>query len=341
MQWADPQDPHTAELIQDYNRYRDRVHELSGTVNSLDHQLDQLLDEWRSIANGCANAINEVVGGSDLNDSWWDSFAAWVKNTLPDIETFLDILAIVLTVVAFLLVLTGVGAALAPALFAIARGIQLLSKLIMVMKVLVTSVQVARGKESPGALLQLGVDFAIDKIGGKLVDGAADKLGGKLIAKYGEELAAKAGNIGGGKFAQNIEKIEADGFDDWVKNVFTPAVNTPGGSSAFERFLVEGGLGDAKITDWISDKSDLVKSTLLMGMTNGGLNLGEGSSLSITLDAIAGPKTELSGLAFDSLKLGEDTFKDFVESHIGPIDLASLMPVGPYRPSFDVMAASS
>ena len=281
------------------------------------------------------------MGGSDLNDSWWDSFAAWVKNTLPDIEAFLDILAIVLTVVAFLLVLTGVGAALAPALFAIARGIQLLSKLLMVMKVLVTSVQVARGKESPGALVQIGVDFAIDKIGGKLVDGAADKLGEKLIAKYGEELAAKAGSIGGGKFAENIEKIEADGFDDWVKNVFTPAVNTPGGSSSFERFIGRFGEGEGKATDWISDKSDLAESAVLKFMTAGDVDLGKGSPLSIHLDAIAGPKTDLSGLAFDSLKVGEDAFKDFVESHIGPIDLASLMPVGPYRPSFDAMVASS
>jgi len=341
MQWADPQDPRTAELIEDYGRYRDRVHELSGSVSNFDSQLEQLLDEWRAIADGCANAINEVISGSDLNDSWWDSFANWVETVLPDIETFLDILAIVLTVAAFLMVLTGVGAVLAPALFAIARGIQLLSKVIMVVKLVTTTVQVARGKKSPMAFLQMGVDFAVDKIGGKLVDGAADKLGGKLLAKYGDDLLAFAG-----KHPQlpdleaNLTHINADGFGDWVDKVFEPAINTASGSSAVKDFMVKAGVGAEGFADGIGDVGDAIKHSL------GTVALGPDAmgSFDVASDALkgfAGTENALSGLAMDGFDLVKTGFENVtgVDTSLGKL----IYPDQPVttRPSFEAMVSSS
>jgi len=341
MLWADPQDPHTVDLIDDYKRYKDRVHELSGTINSLDGQLEQLLDEWRSVADGCAGAINEVISGSGLNDSWWDSFANWVETVLPDIETFLDILAIVLTIAAFLMVLTGVGAVLAPALFAIARGIQLLSKIIMVVKLVTTTVQVARGKKSPMAFLQMGVDFAVDKIGGKLIDGAAEKLGGKLLSKYGDDLLEFAG-----KHAQldgletNLTKIQANGFGDWVEKVFEPAMNTPSTSNAVQGLMVKLGVKGEGIADFIGDGADALKHGL------GAVALGPDSmrSVDVISDALknfTGPDNALSGLAVD----GFDLVKTGVENVTG-LDLSIGKLVYPdqpvtTRPSFDAMVSSS
>lgn len=340
MLWADPQDPRAAELIEDYNRYRERVNELSGTVGNLDSQLEQLLDEWRAIADGCANAINEVISGSDLNDSWWDSFANWVETVLPDIETFLDILAIVLTVAAFLMVLTGVGAVLAPALFAIARGIQLLAKVIMVVKLVTTTVQVARGKKSPMAFLQMGVDFAVDKIGGKLIDGAADKLGGRLLAKYGDDLLAFANAKGATDFADNLTTIRADGFGDWVDQVFKPAVNNPATSAAFEGFMVQGGLKGEGIADAIGGVGDAVKYGLGT-MAIGSDGMAGVDALSGMLDNFAGPKHALSGLALDGVNL----VKTGVANVTG-LDLSvgsHLFPDQPVitRPSFEAVVSGS
>jgi len=341
MLWADPQDPRTADLIQDYNRYRDRVHELSGTVGNFDGQLEQLLDEWRSIANGCADAINEVISASDLNDSWWDSFANWVETTLPDIETWLVILAIVLTVAAFLMVLTGVGAVLAPALFAIARVIQLVSKAIMVVKLVTTTVQVARGKKSPMAFLQMGVDFAVDKIGGKLVDGAAEKLGGKLLSKYGDDLLEFAGKhtkLDG--VEANLTLIMADGFDDWTKRVFEPIVNNPSSSLAVEGLMVKFGAGAEGLADLVGAGGSAIKHEL--GVAALGFEGMQGvDQVSDVLNSFLSPDDALSGLAMDSFNLA----KTGVE-HVTGLDFSVGKLVYPSesvttRPSFEAMASNS
>lgn len=340
-QWAATQDPQAAQAYQDYRRYADRVLELSGAIANDERRLDQLLTEWRAVADGCAEAIDAVVAASDLNDSWWTNFADWVEDTLPDIEFILDAIAIVLTIAAFLMVLSGVGAVLAPALFAIARGIQLLSRLVMVMKVVTTTVQVARGKANPGAFLQIGVDFAIDAVGGRIVDGAADRLGTALMATYGDDLVALAATGNNDVLTKNVLDIQADGFDDWVSTVFEAAVDTPAGTSAAERLVLDGAQGAADLADAISAKSDMVKNGLLQAMTGGQVNLAEGSPLMAALDAFAGPSTELSGLAFDGIALATAEFTMITGTELDPVDMESLMSNAPGRPSFDAMVASS
>ncbi len=340
MMWADPQDPRTAEIAQDYQTYRGRVHDLAGTISSLDGQLEALLDDWREIADACANAINEVIDGSDLNDSWWDSFAKWVETVLPDIETFLDILAIVLTIAAFLMVLTGVGAVLAPALFAIARGIQLLSKVIMVVKLVTTTVQVARGKKSPMAFLQMGVDFAVNKIGGKLINGGADKLGGKLLAKYGDDLLAFAKKHPGlPDLEGNLSKIQATGFDDWVVKVFEPAMNSTSGDSAVTNFMAKAGLGAEGIADGIGDVGNAFKH----GMGTVAMGSDVMTSIDVASEALkgfTGPENALSGLAMDGFDLVKTGFENVtgVDTSLGKLVFPS-EPVTT-RPSYDAMVAN-
>lgn len=340
MLWTSPQDPRAAEIVQDYQMYRGRVNELSGTVGSLDGQLQVLLDEWREIADGCADAIDVVISGSDLNDSWWDSFAKWVETVLPDLETILDILAIVLTIAAFLMVLTGVGAVLAPALFAIARGIQLLSKVIMVVKLVTTTVQVARGKKSPMAFLQMGVDFAVNKIGGKLINGGADKLGGKLLSKYGDELLDFAKKHPGlPDLEANVSKIRAKGFDDWVGKVFEPAMNSTTGDSAFNNVVTKFGLGAESLAEGIGGVGNAFKysmGTLAMGSDA----MGSFDMASEALKGFTGPDNALSGLAMDGFDLVKTGFENVtgVDTSLGKLVYPSEAVTT--RPSYDAMVAN-
>jgi len=308
-QWiySDPSSPEATEAIELYNRKNDLVDQLTGDINAFQGQLDQLMDDWRGIADACAEEINKVIDGSPLNDSWWDSFANWVETVLPDIETFLDILSIVVTVLAFLAVLTGVGAALAPALFAIARGIQLLSKVIAVVKLVTTVVQIVRGKKSPEALLRMGLDFAIDKIGGKVIDKLAGRFGSGLMSKLADQVLkhSDAENT----FTSNLKLIQADGFDDWIAKTLEPALNNVNSKNDLMNAIVSGGQGAEGIADAIGDGLKNVKEGLGTAVL-GSNTMTDINLMSDFLKSFAGPEHVLSGLGGDMFDLGKGFFED-------------------------------
>lgn len=331
--------PEATDALDLYNRKTELVEQLAGELNAYQRQLDELMDAWRVVADNCAAAINEVIDGSPLNDSWWDSFANWVETVLPDIETFLDILSIVLTVLAFLAVLTGVGAVLAPALFAIARGIQLLSKVIAVVKLVTTIVQIARGKKSPEALLRMGLDFAIDKIGGKLIDGIANRLGNGLMSTLADQVLKHSDAKN--PFTSNLELIQANGFDDWIAKTLEPALNNAASGLPIDNAIVSAGKGAEGIADSIGDGLKNVKEglgTAVLGdQTMLDLNL-----MSDFLKSFTGPENVLSGLGGDMFDLGKGFIEDgtgiklSAGAHVFPDS-----PLGGYRPSYETLVGAA
>ena len=227
----DPARPRQEQALRTlYTQYNEAV----TTLRNADSNLDDVLDEWRAYADACAQRIRDAVDGSELNDSWWDKFTDWVENSLPDIEFWLDIISIVLTVIAIILVFTGVGAAIAPFLMLAARAAQFVSKVLKVIKTLTLVIQVMRGEKSPTALVDFALQMAVDKLVGKAMEIGLDKLGSlafNQIAKsdWAQDLMLKhAIATGNDTILENFDLIEAFGFDDWTEGVFDNAIKFPG-----------------------------------------------------------------------------------------------------------------
>lgn len=295
---ADPQGPDRVTYHQLYVAHDRTVDELVASIAARQRDFDQLIEDWRSKANACADAIYAVVNGSSLNDSWWDSFVSWMEGVLPTLELILDIVSIVLTVVAFILVLTGVGAPIAAALFAIARIVQLVSKALTIIRLVVTVVEVARGKKSPTALIAFAVEAAIDKLGGKLLPGAAKKA----LAKHGDDLvdALKAVNLN--KLSKGTAKLVNKGFDDWADDVLEPFIDKGLKNSPIAEGLTHFSDGIVKTwSDGLEAVADGTANATLSALIGQPVNIGGFGS-----DA-TGLAGEVSGLAWDGLKLVNDS----------------------------------
>ncbi len=221
----DPTDPSITGLRFNLDRQEDHLQWIETVVASKNTELNDLLELWRSTADGIAAVIDESVDGSPLNDSGWDQFldalATIVTEILPIIEMVLDILALVLTIAAFILAVTGVGAPFAAALFAIARVAQLVSKIIKVVRIALTLVLVATGTLAPTALIDLALDMALDKLLGKMGDRLGDgALAALKKSPLGAILADAAGKDGSYFIVQNLDEMVNGGFDDWLNNGF-------------------------------------------------------------------------------------------------------------------------
>jgi archaellum component FlaC len=220
-----PDDPKRPKQEQYVENLGNQLWELRQTVSTANRDLQELLDEWRGVADRCADAIQGVVQGSDINDDFGDWLAGIVEDVLPALEFWLDIISIVLTVVAILVIFTGVGAALAPALMLLARGAQLLSRAIKIIRIVCTVALVAAGKLPPTKLIDLAVDFALDKIGGKIGDAITDKVGGALVDKFGKEAQKFLRQNGLETAAENMADIRKHGFDDWMGDTFAKGID--------------------------------------------------------------------------------------------------------------------
>lgn len=299
----DPARPRQEQALRTlYTQYNEAV----TTLRNADSNLDDVLDEWRAYADACAQRIRDAVDGSELNDSWWDKFTDWVENSLPDIEFWLDIISIVLTVIAIILVFTGVGAAIAPFLMLAARAAQFVSKVLKVIKTLTLVIQVMRGEKSPTALVDFALQMAVDKLVGKAMEIGLDKLGSlafNQIAKsdWAQDLMLKhAIATGNDTILENFDLIEAFGFDDWTEGVFDNAIKFPGSD------FLQG------TTNFFDKGADFIDAPFKMG-TNFLLDSLSGMPGSFTqadgigsmmIEHFAGPSTTLSGLGVDIVNLG-------------------------------------
>jgi len=196
----DPQDPAVTTHLVAVHELDQRVEHLQAIVAAKSGELRALVDQWRSAAQRCAHAIRDTVDESSVNDSAWDRalvvLEAVVHEVLPLIEIALDILAAVLTIAAVLVVLTGVGAALAPALFAVARLATVASKIVTAVKVALTTILVSAGRASPAALVAIGVDVAVGTVGGKLADAAVEATARRLsLGSFDQVTAALTADV--------------------------------------------------------------------------------------------------------------------------------------------------
>ncbi|MCB2413195.1 hypothetical protein LGT39_10105 [Demequina sp. TTPB684] len=270
---ADPQDPAIAGLRFALSRAEDQVQYIEQVVAQKNEELRDLIERWRNTADGAAQRIRDSVDGSPLNDSGWDRFVdgfeKFVTELLPLLETILDVLAVLLTVLAVLAVLTGVGAAFAPVLFAAARLAQLASKIIKVVRVVLTVVLVCSGRVSPMALVDIAIDMAVDKIGGKLADSIAGPVLNKVPTGDFDTFAAK--------FATDM----ADNVNgpNWGAGLVNAANKTDGLSSGLDMALdVFPGFGQALGVDAaLSLTSWYPTSHALNGLSMSGWSIATGS----------------------------------------------------------------
>ena len=318
----DPKDPSYVQEAHELSALRAAQSQAESVALAYAGQIDALVQERADVALACAAAIRDVLDGSPLNDSAWDKFLDWsdtvLDEYLPIIETMLDVVAVVLTIAAFLAVLTGVGAALAPALFAIARAAQFLSKVLKVVKVVLTTTLVVAGKKPVTALADIAVDMAVDRIGGKLVDSGIATVGprtGGLTDAVLAHLPAR------GTAIRHPAQIRAEGFDAWVDGTFSDAVR-------LECF--------AKL-DSIEDRLDLALDVFPSLRTAERLDAG----LSLT-DWYRSADLPLDGLVWESVWAANDFSREVFGA--GPLhtagELIPDLPLAEARPSVsEVMAA--
>ena len=249
----DPTDPAVAGLRFNLDRQLDRLAWIETVVDNKNTELHELLDLWRSTADGIAHLIDEAVDGSPLNDSGWDKFLDFLETVvteiLPVIEMVLDILALVLTIGAFILAVTGVGAPLAAAMFAIARAAQLVSKVIKIARIALTLVLITTGTLAPTALIDIALDMALDK----LLGAAGDKLGDgalSLLKKspLGDALANSASKDGALFITQNLDEMVNGGFDEWLHNGFAEFMDVG---------LEDGASWIPSTMDWLDPKLEV------------------------------------------------------------------------------------
>lgn len=263
-----PDDPKRPQLQATVNRLDNEVDDLQRTIWNANRDLQLLLDEWRGVADRCADAIQGVIKGSSLNNDFGDWLVNLVEEVLPALEFWLDVIAIVLTVVAIILVFTGVGAAIAPALMLIARLAQVASKALKIIRVTLTVALVVAGKLPPTKLIEVAVDFALDKAGGKLVDKASGWVGSTLLDRFGKGIQQTFAKQGWETAADNLKDIRKKGFDDWMEHTFADAIDLDDwtvmgvelddvriGDFHFE--LDDLGEGVAKVDDYVGKVLDL------------------------------------------------------------------------------------
>lgn len=339
MLYDDPARPAQQRYVDRLDRELDELRASVGTAND---DLDALLDEWRRVADGCADKLKGVIEGSDLNDGFWDKLADWMENVLPDLEFWLDIIAIVLTVVAFVLVFTGVGAPLAAALFMVARAAQLVSKILKVVKILATLALVAVGKYPPSKMIDLAVGMAIDKVLGKVGEGVLDFAGKRVIGRYGPDLVYYA-SLMSGDAGDNMKKIVDQGFDAWTTDVFVPEIRDAGMPWEHPDIIPPGSTYDliSSAHKGLDATANVIAGGVvdMLAGTPGSLSsqMAFGSNV---LDAISGPSTPLSNMAFKTV--------DFLVSDVGGFDwsgdlkepfMSAPAPEQP-RPSYDQLVST-
>lgn len=244
-----PTDPGFAGLHVNVRQQEDHLAWIGQVVSGKDAELQALLESWRAVADTIAHAIRDAVDGSPLNDSGWDKFLDLLETVateiLPIIETVMDILALVLTIAAFILAVTGVGAPLAAALFTVARVAQLVSKIAKIARVTITVLLVVTGKKPAAALADVAGDMALDKAMGAAMDGLGDAaLRGAKYLPWGTkgpigELLSKGADREGSLFlTQHLDQLVHEGFDEWANTSFKEFMDVgmaglPAGSDSF------------------------------------------------------------------------------------------------------------
>ncbi|MDN4471469.1 hypothetical protein [Demequina zhanjiangensis] len=225
---------------------QDRLDSALAEAARCEREFAILLGLWHDASRRCAADIDIAVERSGLDDSGWDVICAGLEvlldDVLPDLELLLDIAAVLCTVVAVALVLTGVGAGFAPALLALSRVAQAGARVVAVVRAVSTTLLVASGRRPASALVDLGVQAAVNRVGGRVTDGIAHRAGSSLsgvIASGLDRSGAGLVSVGvpgvervGGALGAHAIDLRAHGFDEWVRRSLDPGLTGVAHASA-------------------------------------------------------------------------------------------------------------
>jgi len=236
---ADPADPSLPAVRYNLTQQEGHLHWIESARATANTELEQVLAQWSAVADSIADAIDAGVDGSSLNDSRWDQLLdfleSMVTTVLPLLEEWLDKLALVLTVAAFVLAAVGVGAPLAAAFLAVARVAQVVSKIVTTVRITWTAVLVINGKMPASSLSDAAVALAAGSLGPKvskvLGDGALNLASRTKAAR---SLSTAAQEPGSTFVVQHLDRMVNDGFDAWAHSDYVDYINVgaPGGSLA-------------------------------------------------------------------------------------------------------------
>ena len=253
--------------------------------------IESLQRERHSLADEAGNRIEDVIRGRDLNDTAWDHVCDWAASiggflldcleaivaAIELLAPYIDILTMLMTIVGFLLVLTGVGVAVGLALIQIAQAIDKVMKIVKIAKIGMLAVLAAGGRRPWSDALNAGVEFGADKLAGKLIDPASDAVVGKIAEKTGLNDAL-AGRISDAVNAGDLDLV-------------------PGGGTP--------GLGQIELGDYFAMQAPSLETPeFITDLANTGLNA--------TLDVYQGPVEELTGIDIDIAGQAKDAASDLI-----------------------------
>lgn len=275
---------------QEWSRHADN----DASFYRLKDQVEQLSADLDAIAMSASKIIRSVIDDSELNDSWWDkltdfvlSVAEWIVDNIDIFIQVLDFLSILLTVIAFVLVFTGVGAPISAALFAIARACQAVSKVLKIVKVAATVLLVVAGRRPVTDLVAIAIDYAV----GKVIDGAVGKIADKYAPILLDRLDPEGLLIEG--TALNITDADIDLILDEYPMDFVPDLDVVFGGDSNLTTYMAGYLVESAVSEQVST---LLSAGIGGAMDMHGIDIG-GWGAPIVTDAVGGAVEAVSNVA--------------------------------------------
>lgn len=162
----------------DYAEYEQAY--ASQRISSAAQTIQDLVARRAAAAEVAATTIRECISGAALNDSWWDKVVdvvnainevfldavEWFLEALEAILPILDVLLFIATIVAWVLILTGVGAAVGAIILLVAGAIAVALSAIKFQATLILAVGGRRSWVDVGfAALELGITTALFVVG--------------------------------------------------------------------------------------------------------------------------------------------------------------------------------
>lgn len=222
---ADNARPNMGDWMRDPEQYnvdmhQANAHQESANAAEADRRaaaatVQALVAEYQQAASDCREAIEDAIDDG-LNDSFWDKVSGFVGDIVgaaisvakkvinwikENWEAILDWVAIILTVVGFILIFTGVGAPLGAALMTAGRVLAAALAIKSLAKGIFKLVK-SGGKDGWGDLFGAAVGF----FGGRALGKGLKALGGSGVGKWAIAFASRQGQGLATKFGQGVVK---------------------------------------------------------------------------------------------------------------------------------------
>lgn len=203
-------DPAQRDAAKDrYNSYNQQVREANRELASAKEKLRKAIEERDAAAKTATDSLQSIDQSSPVHDNLVDYFNEWanklldfwdqyVEPWLDDVCNLLDVASLVLTLAAFVLSATGIGAGLAVGLFAIAKVLSVITTVAKSVKLAIGGLKAIEGRESWADFgkdaAMFGVGLVLAKVtGARASTGVAKGFSSMKIDALQELLAAKPG----------------------------------------------------------------------------------------------------------------------------------------------------